>query len=132
MKDDFQTISDLQRKTESVIEKKTNKLSIVVNYQSLLKEVALKVCPAELAPDSFYDMIINRSKVIQAIIKDIYESFDGFTNMPMHKYNVLNLSFKTNEISKNMSEQTSAYIFDRSVHIDGYKIIDEVDNSCSL
>jgi hypothetical protein len=79
-----------------------------IDHQSLLKEVALKICPSELALDTFYNMIVNRSKVIEAIIKDLYDiSWD--------KVDILNISFKTNEFSQETSDITSAFIFDRSV-----------------
>ena len=93
-------------------------LECPITYEMMKKAV--------IAPDGYTYDLDNITECLRINGKS------PFTNMPMHKYNVLNLSFKTNEISKNMSEQTSAYIFDRSVHIDGYKIIDEVDNSCSL
>ena len=96
----------------------------------------MKLCPSELAADFFYDMIVNRSKVIEAIIKDLYENFLNYTRLPNHDFGVLNLSFKTNEISKDIGELTSAFKFDRSVHIDGYKTIeildDQLEYQCNL
>jgi hypothetical protein len=125
MKDDM----DLEANTKLLIERVASILRIKIDHQSLLKDVAMKICPSELALDTFYNIIVNRSKVIEAIIKDLYD-------ITWDKVDILNISFKTNEVSKNISEITSAFIFDRSVHIDGYKKIeifeDELYKQCNL
>jgi hypothetical protein len=125
MKDDM----DLEANTKLLIERVASILRIKIDHQSLLKDVSMKICPSDFALDTFYNIIVNRSKVIEAIIKDIYD-------IPWDKVDILNISFKTNEISQDISEITSAFIFDRSVHIDGYKTIeifeDELYKQCNL
>jgi len=36
-------------------------------------------------------MIINRSKVIEAIIKDVSENFDNYTQLSYHDYDVVRI-----------------------------------------
>ena len=69
-------------------------------------------------------MIVIRSRAFEGLVKDIFNNFHDFVNYPDHDINALRISFKTNQIPDDIDELRTAYEFDRSIHVDSYKIID--------
>ena len=92
----MKNFNEIEINAALLTEKLTNIEGIKLDGKSLMKEVAYKVCPSDLALDTFFDMIINRSKVIEAIIKDVTENFYNYTLLPDSEYSTIKISFITN------------------------------------